>query len=130
MKELKMGIKEIEFNKDGGPVVAEVMSGHAQPGSYTMLLWEANENKIVMKEKGNFINPDDDSYNLPTPNEVNDARIVECISTIAITPPEKQYNVTLKISQDGAKLDSVNDEGESDSATVTVDLFVKLKKKG
>jgi hypothetical protein len=125
-----MAIKIIEFDKDGGPVVAEVNSGYAQPGSYTLLLWEANQNKVIMEEKGNFINSDDDFYSLPTPNEANDSRIVECISTVSITPPIKQYNIALRISQDDGELGSENTEGSTDSPTVTVDLFIQLKQKG
>ena len=123
-----MPIKTAVFDKDKGPIVAEVTSGFAQPGSYTLLLWEANQNKVIMEEKGNFINPDDDFYNLPTPNEVNDGRIVECISTIAITPPLNEYLVTLKISQDGVVLGLDSATGTSNSPTVTVDLYVLLKK--
>ncbi len=123
-----MAIKIIEFNENGGPIVAEVTSGFAQPGSYTLLVWEANENKVIMEKKGNFINPDDDAYNLPTPNDANDGRIVESIITVAITPSLEEYNVSLKISQDGQELGSENRTGTSSSTTETVDLFVQLKK--
>jgi hypothetical protein len=115
------------FKKDGGPIVAEVKCGYAQPGAYKLFLWEANVNKVVMRKEGNFINPDDDSYQLPTPNQDNDARIVDCLATIVITPPIKDYQVDLRISQDGNDLGVVTASGQSDASTVIVELFVKLE---
>jgi len=117
----------VKFKKDGGPVRVEITSGFAQTGSYLLRLWEANENKIVMKKNGNFINDDDDAYDLPTPNEVNNGRIPECIATVAITPPIKDYSINMIISQDGQELDVETVSGSSNSPTVTVDLFVKLE---
>ena len=111
-----------------GPIIAEVTSGFAQPGAYTLLLWEANANQILMEERGNFINSDDDAYPLPTPNNLNDGRIVESIVTVAITPPIKEYNVSLKIFQNDVELGSESRSGTSNSVTETIDLFIQLKK--
>jgi len=122
-----MEIKVIKFKKSGGPIIAEISCGYAQPGAYTLYLWEANENKIVMKKKGNFINSDDDSYELPNPNEHNNGRILDCLSTVVITPPIKDYNVELKVSQDGNILGSEAASGQSDSPSITVRLFVQLE---
>jgi len=120
-------MKTAKFNKNGGTIIAEITCGYAQPGAYTLLLWEANENKIVMEKKGNFINPDDDSYELPLPSKDNDGRLVDCLITIVITPPIKDYQADLTISQDENILGSETASGQSDGATVTVELFVKLE---
>lgn len=123
-----MSLPEIKFKRTGGPVIAEITCGYAQPGSYTLLLWEANENKIVMEKRGNFINPDDDAYALPTPNSENDGRIIECIATVVIIPGIKKYNVELKLYQGGRELKpQIADSNESNSPSVTVDLFARLK---
>ena len=122
-----MSIEKVGYNRDGGPIVAEIKSGYAQPGSYGFLLWEANANRIVMEKKGNFINSDDDSYPLPTPNEANHERIAECVATVAITPDIKNYRIDLIVSQDGGELGRVFKEGESDGPTVMVDIFVQLE---
>ncbi len=119
-------MQTIKFAKDGGPVVAEVKCGEAQEGSYTLLLWEAEQNVIVEEFSGNFMNPDDDTYQLPTPNETNDRRILECQTTVVITPPIKKYAVSLTLSQDGNQLGVVSEKGESDQPSRTVDLFVRL----
>ena len=118
---------EVIFRKDGGPIVAEVKCGYAQAGAYNLLLWEADINKVVMRQEGNFINPDDDSYQLPTPNEDNDGRIVDCLATINLTPPIKDYQVDLKIYQDDKELGVDRASGQSDATTVTVRLFKTLK---
>ncbi|MFX0212315.1 MAG: hypothetical protein ACFFDT_40455 [Candidatus Hodarchaeota archaeon] len=120
-------MKMIKFNKNGGPVIAEITCGYAQQGAYTLLLWEANENKIVMERKGNFINSDDDSYELPSPNENNDGRILDCLVNVVIIPPIKDYKVDLKITQDGNVLETETASGQSDLFTVPIELFVGLK---
>ncbi|HEY6155915.1 MAG TPA: hypothetical protein VIV88_00600 [Gemmatimonadales bacterium] len=119
-------MQTIQFATDGGPVVVEVTCGHAQEGSYKLRLWEAGKNVIVKEYPGNFLNPDDDSYELPTPNQVNDGRIVECMTTVVITPPIKKYAVSLTLSQDGKQLGVVKAAGETDQPSETVDLFAQL----
>lgn len=119
-------MKIVEFNKSGGPIIAEITCGHAQPGAYTLLLWEADENKIVMEKKGNFINPDNDSYELPSPNEGNNGRIIDCLSTVVITPPIQDYQIGLKITQDGNVLEEETAFGRSNQPTISVEVFVRL----
>ncbi len=120
-------MKIVSFKTSGGPIIAEIICGEAQTGSYTLMLWEANVNQIVMEKKGNFINPDDDSYELPTPNSENNERILDCLCIIAIVPPIKKYYVELKVSQDNQFLGSEKASGESDSSTVAVELFIQLQ---
>lgn len=120
-------MKNVKFKPDGGPITVAVKCGFAQAGSYTVYLWEAHANKIVVKARGNFINPDDDTYRLPAPNVQNDQRIVECIATVVLTPPIKQYDLSLTVSQDGVQLASEASAGQADSPTVTVDLFVQME---
>ena len=100
--------------------------GQAQEGSYNLLLWEADRNLIVKQYPGNFMNPDDDSYDLPTPNQANDGRILECLTTVVVTPPIKKYAVSLTLSQDGRRLGVVKAAGETDQPSQTVDLFAQL----
>ena len=119
-------MQTIQFAKEGGPVVAEVTCGQAQEGSYNLLLWEADRNLIVKQYPGNFMNPDDDSYDLPTPNQANDGRILECLTTVVVTPPIKKYAVSLTLSQDGRRLGVVKAAGETDQPSQTVDLFAQL----
>ena len=119
-------MQTIQFAKEGGPVVAEVTCGQAQEGSYSLLLWEADRNLIVKQYPGNFMNPDDDSYDLPTPNQANDGRILECLTTVVVTPPIKKYAVSLTLSQDGRRLGVVKAAGETDQPSQTVDLFAQL----
>jgi hypothetical protein len=123
-------METVSFKPDGGPLVAEVRTGQAAVGSYSLRLWEADANLVVMKRKGNFVNPDDDAYELPLPNEHNHRRIVECIATVVITPPISNYEVELVISQDGARLGGQPASGANASGAVTVDLFVMLVAEG
>ena len=123
-------MKIVPFDPAGGPLVAEVRSGFVQPGSYTILLWEADANLIVMRRDGNFINTADDAYPLPTPNPHNHRRIVECISTIVVTEPITNYLVDLAILQDGREIGGDTAQGSDASGAVTVDIFIQLQAGG
>jgi len=120
----------IRFNKKGGPIVAEATCGQAQQGSYTLTLWEAEENTVVMEKKGNFLNSDDDSYELPKPNGKNEGRLLQCSFRIALIPPINKYAVSVKVTQDGKTLGVVSKSGASDQPTVPVDLFAELRAEG
>ncbi len=122
-------VKIAVFRTDGGVVQANITSGFAQQGSYSLILWKADENKPVSgyPKLGNFINTDDDRYDLPRPNRVNDGRLVESLVTVALARPVKKYAVALEILQDNKVIGSDTADGESDEPTVTLDLFVQLK---
>jgi len=118
-------MQNVKFNENGGPIIVEVKCGHAQIGTYTILLWESND---VLKEwKGNFINPEDDLYELPSPNKRNSGRIVDCLFTITLTPPIKDYYVELRIMQDGKELGIEKASGQSDIETITKELCLQLE---
>jgi hypothetical protein len=119
-------MNQARFNINGGPIIAEVRSGFAQPGSYGLLLWEADANVVVMERRGNFINSADDAYKLPTPNEHNDHRVLQCLVTLAITPPIKDYRAELIVSQDGNVLGGDSDAGSNASGVINTTLFVQL----
>lgn len=124
----------VPFDPDGGPLHVEVASGYAQPGSYTLLLWESGQNALVgwppdgaTRPAGNFINDDDDRYRLPGAAAENDGRLVECIATIIVTPPLNSYDVSVTVYQDGRRLGGEARVGRgADFETVLADLFVLL----
>ena len=115
-----------KFNKNGGAIFAEIKSGYAQPGSYSMFLWEANENRVIVKHEGNFINTDDDKYKLPEPIVENDGRIVDVGVTFILTPPIKDYFAELIITQDGNKIGGDQEQGTTDERTKSLKLMVQL----
>jgi hypothetical protein len=118
----------ITFDAAGGTLFAEVRAGFANPGSYTLTLWEKNSNSKAMPDReGNFINSDDDKYPLPTPVSQNDGRIVETFVTLSPPAGSKKYVATLTISQGSTVLGEVSVPGETDDPSVTLDLFAKLK---
>jgi len=117
----------IKFHRGGGPVSVKISAGYAQPGAYTLIVWEANSNAIVLQKKGNFINAEDDVYFLPTPVDVNQGRIVDCLVTVVITPPIRDYAISLELNQDGKKLHDERVAGQTDDPHLSARLFVKLE---
>lgn len=122
-----MPIPVARFRPSGGPIRATVECGFANVGSYTLYLWEADVNQVVEKARGNLINADDDARDLPGPNAAHHRRLVECLATIIMTPPIRDYSLALIIGQDGVEIgrDAVIDS--SDERFVPVDLFVQLE---
>lgn len=116
------------FDPNGGPVRARVSSGFAQPGAYELLLWEAGKNEVVMEERGNFLNAEDDEYPLPLPNAKHHGRHAQVLVTVAITPPVLTYAVALTVSQDGNALatDLKSGTGQAGDA-ITRTLWVRLE---
>ncbi len=115
-----------KYKKDGGTIFAEIKSGYAQPGSYSIFLWEANVNQVVERHEGNFINTDDDKYKLPEPIVENDGRIVDVGVTFILTPPIKDYFAELIITQDGNKIGGDQEQGKTDERTKSLKLMVQL----
>src|SRR5438093_241572 len=72
-----MAIDTITFDPNAGTIRAQVAFRSPQVVSYGLLLWEAGSNTIIMEEKGNSANPEDDVYSLPMPAGANDGRILE-----------------------------------------------------
>ena len=115
----------ITFDPSGGPLSAEVRCGYAQVGAYYLKLWESNT--LVLNEEGTFFNPDDDRYELPGEASEQAGRLLQCTATIELLPPEKRYQLTLALIQDGSEIGSAVAEGETDQHQVTESLFVELE---
>ena len=115
------------FNKNGGPIFAEVSAGQAQTGSYDLKLWEADKNVIVKRWEGDFLNPDDDKYKLPGTNEENNKRQVQAVVVIALLAPIDRYSATLTITQDGNELDKVTIANQTNDPSVILNLYTTLE---
>lgn len=108
-----MAIKTIAFEKDGPPLMVGVEILTPQVATYTLILWEAKSNTVVMEKKGNNENPEDDVFPLPTPCAINDNRVVE--GTITLIDPEGpggEYECRLAFTQGEHDLGSVGCKGQ------------------
>jgi hypothetical protein len=116
-----------KFKKNSGVISVEIKSGFAQPGSYSILLWEANTNQVLHKYEGNFINTDDDKFELPLPVADNDGRIIDAGVTFKITPPVSDYFAEIIVIQDGNKIGGDQEQGKTDDQTKSLKLLVQLQ---
>ena len=119
-------MQSIKFNSNGGTISITLSAGQAQTGSYEFRLWEAGSNQMVIQNHGNFLNDDNDTYELPTPNTGNNGRLVQGIFTIALLPPNNNYSATMKVVQDGKTLGDVTTSGSSDQPSVILNLYASL----
>lgn len=119
-------MQSITFNPNGGTISVTLSAGQAQTGSYEFRLWEAGSNQIVMQQQGNFLNDEDDTYELPTPNGQNNGRLIQGIVVIALLPPNNNYSAAMTVKQDGATLGEVPISGSSDQPSVILNLYATL----
>lgn len=117
-----------KFNKNGGPIEVEIKAGYAQPGTYSLFLWEANINKVIFEKPGNFINTDDDKYQLPLPIKDNDGRIIDVGITFVLTPPIEDYYAEVIVTQDGEIIGKDSVQGSSSEQTKSIKLLIQLEK--
>ena len=121
-------MKTATYDASGGPLVVSVTCSPRRDGSYSILLWKAGENKVVKRWDGNFVNTDDDSYQLSKPNSAHNGRHLECIATVSVPPGVGPATITLTVSQDGADLAADSGSVPPDSPGGMVDLFIALNK--
>lgn len=117
-----------KFKKSGGPIEVEIKAGYAQPGTYSLFLWEANVNEVIFEKKGNFINTDDDKYQLPLPNEKNDGRIIDVGITFVLTPPIEDFYGEVIVTQDGEIIGKDSVQGSSSEQTKSIKILIQLEK--
>jgi hypothetical protein len=70
-------LKSIPFDVDGKLLSISIEFPTRQVVSYTLTVFEARSNTVVMREFGNNLNPEDDKYPLSTPTSVNKGRFVQ-----------------------------------------------------
>ena len=121
-----MAITQIRFNPNGGTIKAEIKFRTPQVGAYTLWLWEAGSNNILMEVRGNNENPADDIHPLPMPAPTNNGRILECAATLADPVGEGPYLVEMEITQDGNKLGTALAKGNMTNTSVSCNMFAKL----
>lgn len=96
-------------------------------GSYVIKLWEAETNKLVREYPGNFLNTDDDFYDLDRPNSDHDGRLIEGMVVVAVPAGVGPSTVLLTVSQDGAELARESGVVPPGSRGQLVDLFIELE---
>lgn len=118
-----------KFNSQGGRIWVAISCDPNRNGSYTIILWEANANKVVKKYPGNFINTQDDRYELDAPNSAHDGRLLEAMVVVAIPGGVGPSAVTMIVSQDDIELARESASVAPGSPGQLVDLFVRLEAK-
>jgi hypothetical protein len=125
-----MPIPSIRFAPAGGALQAGIQFKSKQVGVYSLFLWEAESNRILMERRGNNDNPEDDVHALPLPALDNKGRIAQWDITLIDPEPESSptetYLVEVSIQQDGETLGTQVVEGTMTSPTVYRSVMVKL----
>lgn len=114
------------FRPGGGSILGTVTCTPPRDGSYALVLWEADENRVVKEWRGNFINADDDSHRLPKPNGRHDGRLLECLAVVSVPGGLGPATIRLTVSQDDRELATAAGHVPPDSPGGLADLFVRL----
>ena len=119
-------MKIARYDPAGGPLAAGVACVPNRNGSYSIMLWKADENTVLARYPGNFLNSDDDEHELDGPAGAHAGRLVEALVVVAIPPGVGPSDVTLTISQDGRVLARDGAIVPPGSPGQLVDLFIEL----
>jgi hypothetical protein len=123
-------MKTCEFKKSGGPLKVnfKVKNG-VLAAAYFIKLSEKDSSQAVAVYEGDNQNPEDDEYQLPTPENANDGRILRLISDFIGLDLEmsKTYCITLEIYQDDKLICFFDNIGDLTGSTQSLLKFIKLK---
>jgi len=123
-----MPLKQIPFQKSGGPITVEIAFGFAQVGAYNLVLWDATGNGKHQIGEGMNTDTIPDIYLLPQPNVQNEKRLLDCVATIIAPNPKpgEQYRVDMIVRQDGNECGRESDQDTIDGKSVSTRLAVQL----
>ena len=123
-------MKVITFTAGGGRLKAEFEFIGLIVASYAFTLWEAGSNERKMYEKGNNKNPQDDSYLLPEPADVNHERLIQLRTEFVGLDPaaNKAFKIIAHVYQGDMLLGSSEETGEVTGNAQTSLIFIQLKK--
>jgi hypothetical protein len=116
------------FDPKGSAILVDVACDPQRDGSYDLILWEKDKNRVVREWKENFINCDDDRYPLPRPNSRNEGRLIEGMVVVAVPPGAGPSTISVTVSQDGRTLATEQADVPPNSPGALVDLFITLKR--
>jgi hypothetical protein len=119
-------MKTATFDPSGGAIEVSIAASPNRDGSYDLILYEANQNKVVKEWQGNFINTADDEYDLAEPTAKHDGRLLEAMIVVAVPAGAGPCTVSMTASQDGSQLTRETNEVPPGTGGVLSDLFIKL----
>lgn len=122
-----MPVKTARFDPDGDAINAAITCSPKRDGSYDLILYEKDKNKVVKEWAGNFINTADDDYDLPKPTAKNDGRLLEAMIVVAVPGGAGPCTVSLVVSQGGTELARETGTVAPGTAGGLVDLFIGLE---
>ena len=124
-----MALPIIEFDQNGGDLIAKVIFGYGVQGSYMFELWDGDSKilNIAHNNKTSEGNP----IPLPSPASLNNGRAIRCIASIS--DPNFQdgnkYCVDCVLYQGDAEVGRLNMEGETTVGLIQAELDGKLEAK-
>ncbi len=118
-------MKTVQFDSTLGGLSVNIACGFAQQGSYTITAWKGKNSTII--GRGNFFDPSDDLFSLPGNPADYDGQVIQCVATIGLIPPIRNYSALMEVMQNGARIGFDIAAGESTDPAVTRPIFLTLK---
>ena len=95
----------IRFNATGQVIKVQIDYFGGLTASYVYTLWEKNSNAKADEKSGNNQNSQDDKYELPTPVQQNEGRIIEVFSILNNPDTtDSRETVAIKVMQGATTL--------------------------
>lgn len=107
-----------------GPITLKIVSGYAQPGSYTLYLIEADTNRIYEKRTGH-LGKEAVIETLPASFERKSVRL-RVSTTVRTVSPIKEWSVNCELSQGGKVYANSFESGAAENREVSADQHIDL----
>ena len=124
-----MNVKSIRIDPTGLPLSFNLEFKGAIIASYEYMLFEADSNKVLIRQGGNNKNPNDDRYELPIPVISNIKRLIDVRTNFVGLDPDNfpDYEIILDFFQGTTLMDSAIDSGKCTGQAQISQLFVIIE---
>ncbi len=117
------------FNPNGGPITAIALFSDRSVivANYELMLRQRNSNATTTLKKGDNLNPENDSADLPLPPSLNEGRRVLLETGFKGHAAKKDYQIRLEVWQDNREIGSDSERGTTNGMGQYSLLYVELE---
>lgn len=118
--------KEIQINPTAGQVFVNVKVLGQVGAGYTLKVFEANSNDVVLDYSGNNVYDHDDLRKVSGPAQLNIGRVIMLDVAVTSLGEDGEYELVLEVIQDQQVVDTAQLESEVSNETKMHLILVKL----
>ena len=124
-------MEKIQFDPEGAALKVTLQFEGLIVASYSFILWDAHSNTRLLSHIGNNQNTQDDVYELPSPVEDNDGRLIQLRTEFKALDPinVKQHKIMVEVYQGDELIGKAEEVGDNNVKAQGSLIFILLNKK-